>query len=697
MSNDVEREEGRPWGERPLDERRRFALEGASTLFTSAGGSGGPFGEHGVPLQMLAFIQNALSNLRHYIEADDLPDVSWASPVVELEYEAPWASFRKPEEGPLPWAEGDLEPSGDDLETADSAIAWSTDMFLKVGERLLLHALTHKVFYEEKRGRLTPYVPKDLEAAPREEVAPLFAPWTMGGAAGETWWADFLAAHNPIENPDLGPQDADLATLTLTASDFEASGEGALASTIRPVFALYPAVLEHKARRAFCPVVVGLVVEGAPLTEWPPEERERLWEELFNAFEKVAEELTASLLEGEAVAAPAGKARHATNKPKRRGGSDLIAFTPPPVVALQQAVADAAVARDKFILVDGNRRLIHTRGKAGYQVVVDYSDPVASVDEALAGVAEHVGLEAVFMVAAGCYHALEHEGEPVHAEDVLLDIGWQRNRDGARETRAEAVERVARLYLLLNGWAPTGEKWGEFKDKDGHTIDVSSRGPLFVTTALEDPQGSLLGRPAVVGFTFRRGEFLARARQHPRVLTTFGTYRALARLPRQRPADAWAVAIGLALIQRWRELARHARVTKPGEENRPAIRVQSMTRRYLLTQYPPSPTPEEVLYLRDEVTGERKAHPNGARNARAYWAKAVHTLRLQGLIDADVEKRLAGRPDALPRRGWAEAWLNESLDARPPEDYKADFLSLAERGKAHTKKKQRRRKPKGVT
>lgn len=685
MSNDVEREEGRPWGERPLDERRRFALEGASTLFTSAGGSGGPFGEHGVPLQMLAFIQNALSNLRHYIEADDLPDVSWASPVVELEYEAPWASFRKPEEGPLPWAEGDLEPSGDDLETADSAIAWSTDMFLKVGERLLLHALTHKVFYEEKRGRLVPYLPKELADKPWADVAPLFRPWMFGGEPGDAWWADFLAEHGVIHTAGEEAGDADLPAFMLSLSWTPDEGEEGepFTCTVHPVVALYPAIIDRKAKHAYHPVLVGLVAEGKPLAEWPPETRERLWDELFAAFDRLAEgqelatgaDEAAALAEATAEAAPVETPPGAT--PVRRGRTDLPVWTSPPILAYQQAAADARTGRH-FTPAPGGG-LVHTRGKAGY--LVSYHDPEASVAELMQTLSERGGQDAVFVVAAAVQHALEHEGEGVHLDDLLLDIGWDRTHGG----RGDARRGLARTLLMLNAWTVTGTGWGEFRDKDGRSIDVSSCGPLFTSTILYPRQQTLLDNPEPLGATFTLGDFLRRVKDHPQVMASFGSYARLARIPRGKVSGAWAASIGLALLTRWRELAGKpgTKVATAGEANRLTVQTQHFTRRYLIETYPPEPTAADVL-----------AGPQPGR-ARRYWRDAIALLRREGIIGpAPADYRELGKP--LPRYRWADAWLDEPLDIRPAPAYQGDFHALAQRAVHERKKRQRRKLPPGV-
>jgi hypothetical protein len=357
--------------------------------------------------------------------------------------------------------------------------------------------------------------------------------------------------------------------------------------------------------------------------------------------------------------------------PERRGRSELIAFTVPPVVALERAVTSTASPQD-WLLIDGSR-LVHLHGKAGYNVAVDHADPVASVEDALREIGVQGGLEALFCVAAACHHALQDAGEPVHADDLLLDIGWQRNRDGARETRADAAGRIARLLLSLNSWNVIGERWGSFRDERGVRIDVSSRGPLFTTTVLDQTRGASGEGAAPVGFVFRPGEFLSRVRDYPHVLATFGTYRELAAMPRRRPADAWAVAVGLALVQRWRELGHRAKVTRPGDDNLPAVRLQKATRGYLLSQFPPEPEPSRVL--------ADKSH--GARNAKAYWQAAIHKLRLASVIDADTECRLAGDPEGLPRRGWRQAWLQEALDIRPSASYQAAFLALSAQAKRH--------------
>jgi hypothetical protein len=669
--------ESRKWADASREERRQFVLEGVANALSKTGEDDGPAG--GSPtLAILSFMHGAFYNLRRYLDKEDVgadaPEVTWASPVVELEYETPWASFRQPAEGPVPIAGEELEPGEADLETADAAVAWGTDTYLRMAERVLLHALTHEAFYEVKRGKLVPYLPKALEAAPWADVAPLLRPWTFGGEAGDAWWQDFLADFGVIHTADAEPADADLPAFTLKATASEDDGTP-VASDIHPVIALYPAVIDRKAKRAYYPLVVGFVVEGTPLSEWPPAERERLWDELFGALEQVAGDVLPEApgdAEGEAVEAPMPP----DVSPVRRGRAvDVPVWTPPPILAYQQAAADARTGRN-FIEAPGGG-LVHARGKAGY--MVNYTDPEASVAELMHTLNERGGMDAVFVVAAAVQHALEHEGEPVHIDDLLLDIGWDRTHGG----REEARQSLAATLLMFNAWAVVGTNWGTFTDpKTGQAIDVSSRGPLFTSTILYPAQGTLDNSSPPVGATFMLGDFLRRVHDYPQVMASFSTYARLAKIRRGKPSGAWAAVIGLALLVRWRELASKTstRITTPGEQNRLTVRTQNFTRRYLLETFPPEPTAAEVL-----------GGPQPGR-AKKYWRDAIAILRREGIIGPDPsDYRELGGP--LPRYQWGDAWLDEALEVRPAPACEGDFLALAERA-GQERKKRRRRKPK---
>ena len=235
---------------------------------------------------------------------------------------------------------------------------------------------------------------------------------------------------------------------------------------------------------------------------------------------------------------------------------------------------------------------------------------------------------------------------------------------------------------MFNAWAVVGTGWGTFTDKKtGQTIDVSSRGPLFTSTILYLAQGTLDNSAPPVGATFTLGDFLRRVRDYPQVMASFGTYARLAKIPRGKPSGAWAAAIGLALLVRWRELASRAdtRVTTPGEQNRLIIRTQNFTRRYLLETFPPEPTAAEVL--------------NGPQPGRAkkYWRDAITPLRREGIIgpkSADYQE--LGGP--LPRYHWAEPWLDGSLEIRPAPARQPDFLALTARAGEERKRSKRRKR-----
>lgn len=355
---------------------------------------------------------------------------------------------------------------------------------------------------------------------------------------------------------------------------------------------------------------------------------------------------------------------------RRREPLDITLYTAGPIIALQHAVADAKTGRHfEERAGDGSTELLHTRGYAGYQV--SYTAPGQSFSDLLAAVAAAGGQDAVFVVAVASCYAVENPGEVIHIDDVLLDIGWKRNRGVEREK----MRRRARVMLLgLNAWNVIGRGAGTYKTKTGAIVNTASEGPLFVTTAYHDQAQLTLDpslRPPALGFKFAPGDFLASTRG-TKALPYLGTLAALAGIGREKPSGSWAAAAGLAITDEWRRAAtkKGTRVTTAGEDNHPVLHLEPFTRRHLLSKFPPDPTVEEVL--------ERK---NARRDALRFWREAIAQLQAVGVIaQGAAGYRESGPP--LPRRDWADQWLDEPLEIHPGPATRDDFLGMAQTAKA---------------
>ena len=261
--------------------------------------------------------------------------------------------------------------------------------------------------------------------------------------------------------------------------------------------------------------------------------------------------------------------------------------------------------------------------------------------EALSGdyfaiLAANGGLDTVFLAQVGAALALESEHEDVSLDDLGRLIG----RDPRSTKEREAMRRdLWERLKFLDGLTIWGVRKGTYRDPSTRQkVPIESRDELFrIGGTMWPEQGTLDGSDVPLVVSFAAGPILARFRGRPDVLTSFGEYRRLAAIPGEKPSGAWARSMGLTLTQRWRELASYGRT-------------QKLTRRYLLTTIPPAPTVDEVL-----------AGPHPAR-ARRYFTQALALLKTAGVVAAYAE------PDAktLPRYGWADAWLRQTVDTTPP-------------------------------
>jgi hypothetical protein len=366
--------------------------------------------------------------------------------------------------------------------------------------------------------------------------------------------------------------------------------------------------------------------------------------------------------------------RPAEKKPKKlRPQGPTAVGTYPELAVIGFAASDARTG-DHWKEAPGGGALVHTRKKAGMQVRFTpavggdrWADPVpgALSGDLFAILSANGGLDSVFLAQVGADLAIEHEHEDVALDDLGRLIG----RDPRTTKDREAMRRdLWKRLKFLDGITVHGARKGTYRDPSTRRqVPIESRDALFlISGAMWPEQGTLDDSDVPLKVKFGAGPLLATYRGHPEVLTNFGEYRRLAAIPGEKVSGAWARSMGLALTQRWRELASYGRA-------------QKSTRAYLLTQFPPAPTVEEVLAEHD------------AGRARRYFTQALHLLKTNGVIAGYAEPD----PKTLPRYGWAAMWREQTVDVtQPAAALEAGASMQATREEAEEKATRRRKRPK---
>jgi hypothetical protein len=266
------------------------------------------------------------------------------------------------------------------------------------------------------------------------------------------------------------------------------------------------------------------------------------------------------------------------------------------------------------------------------------------------------GLPAALLLHVCIGITLEQPGlVEVDMDDLIRAVGWTPR--SARE-RAAMRRRVWRWLTIYAAARVIGERPRRRPYVDpmtGETPRLISRDSLLLVGGVElnVEQLALDGSEPPVTVTLSAGAFPGRYRGNRRVLTYFGNVRQLAAIPAGKPSGAWAQAIGLALNQHWRE---HAAYVDAGGTGLPPI-----SRRALLDTFPPSPTVYEVL-----------ASPNPKR-ARDYFAQAIALLHEHGVLGHFAEPA-----PIADRKGWAEPWLAQLIDARPAAEGSEAAAAIAQ-------------------
>jgi hypothetical protein len=302
----------------------------------------------------------------------------------------------------------------------------------------------------------------------------------------------------------------------------------------------------------------------------------------------------------------------------------------------------------------------------------------ATVDELQAKLCA-IGSPLSFTFAVAISLAVENQRVDLDLDEFIRFLGLDPRSTEQRLAQRRTLWECLKIFSQTSA---VGELRGNYRDKNGKPIDYIENHPAIAITGTRYPKEMLLDKsetPIRVGFV--AGDFLNRHRANRKLLASLGDLRQLAGIPSGKAGGRWARTIGLALLQYWREKSATAQIGRVGEDSHQTVQFnahQPLTRRHLFTCMRPDPDPFELL------------KGNTPARAREYWDQAIAILREQKTIWV-----APSAPMELPRKAWADAWLDEPLDVRPHRDDLATIeaiKSISDGAKTWKKKRGRPRK-----
>jgi hypothetical protein len=243
-------------------------------------------------------------------------------------------------------------------------------------------------------------------------------------------------------------------------------------------------------------------------------------------------------------------------------------------------------------------------------------------------------------------------------DDVLDKIGWD------PRSSAERREMHRRIYQFIRFGERAqviGKRRGSYKDKHtGELIDTEINSPLWRVVETETPEQQSLFPLQEVPVRVE----LVMSRTWINLLTSAQTAQylpmgeLLGAVPGNKPSGAWARVIGLALASFWRRNPREvmSNSLKP-------------TRRELLERYPP-----KTGLVEDILRGNKPVR------ALEHWCGAISILVSIGVLEESGEAlvSLSDHKTRLPRQGWVDIWMNETVDLHPGALFKHAISGRAE-------------------
>lgn len=326
------------WHALPLEKRREI-VESGSRSFMEAYEKENPGWLEAAGLRIL---WGALKNLQDLLSSEKDPEITWESPILELQFALPWD-----------WSVGApaiIEMPDEFLQDTQSPSKWFAGVFLESMDLEAMKALTSGAAVRVRGGETETLIAPDIQArvdemTPEEQDA-FFADFGKPFVLG----AEFLS-DDEVEEWDEEDEDGEPVTLVSPTEaarkrledlkpilTFHGDAHGTpFSGSI--IFAVHPLVVDEDKREAFYPVTVGLQFD--PLEDhhadlvarvptfpdpgtWPAEDRTTFWKGLLSDIRAWEEKLS----RGEPVEpTPEGAAIPATGEEGAASGSSATATT----------------------------------------------------------------------------------------------------------------------------------------------------------------------------------------------------------------------------------------------------------------------------------------------------------------------------------------------------------------------------------
>jgi hypothetical protein len=293
-----------------------------------------------------------------------------------------------------------------------------------------------------------------------------------------------------------------------------------------------------------------------------------------------------------------------------------------------------------------------------------------------------LGVSGVYCFYVTMGMVLQERHVTLYYDDLMKIMGWTARNAADREEKRRTLYR---WHTLFDNLSVHGKRRGGYTDNlTDKPIDTTIQSKLFMISELEYPEQSeqqirLGGSQAPVSATLTCGPWLERFRGNDKMLEYFGDILKLSGLPTGQAHGEWALSIGMALNQLWRQRAYNgAQVNRTGDTNQEVVVYKEpFTRAELLSKFPPT------KFKVDEIL--KSTDP---KRAQKYWDDAIDLLKEKPKQTIETKKQisyykeLTGKP--LPRQGWQDIWLNQhKFDIRPTGEARADAVEIC---KAKTKR-----------